>query len=73
MSIYSNKLGKRSLLRIFRSLRFRSKYFLFHISRKGTESINSEDFELDDLLSGVTHENMHSRINFGPQKGKELL
>lgn len=59
MSIYSNKLGKRSILRIIRSLRFRSKYFLFRISRKGTESINSNDFELDDLLSGVTHENMH--------------
>jgi len=73
MSINSNKLGKRCLLRIFRSLRFRSRYFLFCRSRDGITSKNTNAFELDDLLCGVTQENVHPRVNLGPPKGKELL
>lgn len=73
MSVYLKKLGKRGLLRAFRSLRFRNKYFRFYALRKDFESTSSDEFTLDDLLAGITDENKHEQIDYGPPVGRELL
>jgi len=35
--------------------------------------INNNSFKLEDLVSRVTHENLHAHISFGVKHGKELL
>lgn len=35
--------------------------------------VRNHDFKLEDLLSGITQENLHSRIDFGRPVGKELI
>lgn len=73
MSVYSKKLGKRSLFRIFRSISFRNRYFLCSTLRRGVESTNSNEFTLDGLISGITDENKHEKIDYGPPAGRELI
>ena len=35
--------------------------------------VRSHNFKLEDLLSGITQENLHSRIDFGIPVGTELI
>ncbi|MDX1916250.1 MAG: AbrB/MazE/SpoVT family DNA-binding domain-containing protein [Methylophilus sp.] len=35
--------------------------------------IKTNEFKLEDLLSAITPENLHSRIDFGEPVGKELI
>lgn len=35
--------------------------------------VKTNEFKLEDLLSGITQENQHSRIDFGVPVGKELI
>jgi len=37
------------------------------------EPIRTNECDLDQLLAGITPENLHSEINFGTPTGKELL
>lgn len=37
------------------------------------QPIRSPEFALSDLLAGITHENLHEEIDFGPPVGKERL
>lgn len=37
------------------------------------EPVKSNEFKLEDLLSGITQDNLHSRIDFGAAVGKELI
>ena len=37
------------------------------------EAVKVNEFKLDDLLSGVTQENLHERVEFGLPVGKELI
>jgi antitoxin MazE len=37
------------------------------------EPISPDKYDLAHLLSGITSENLHSEIDFGPPVGKELL
>jgi antitoxin MazE len=37
------------------------------------EPIKPGKFDLAQLLSGITRENLHSEIDFGPPVGRELL
>lgn len=37
------------------------------------EPIREVEFSLDDLLAGITDENLHEEIDFGPPVGKEFL
>lgn len=37
------------------------------------QPIKNNEFRLDDLLQGVTQENIHEREDFGKPVGKELL
>ena len=35
--------------------------------------VKANEFKLEDLLSAITQENLHSRIDFGVPVGKELI
>jgi antitoxin MazE len=37
------------------------------------EPIDMPEYNLDDLLAGVTLENFHEEIDFGPPVGKEII
>jgi antitoxin MazE len=37
------------------------------------EPIRRNEFDIDQLLAGITSDNIHSEIDFGVSKGKELL
>jgi antitoxin MazE len=37
------------------------------------EPIQPEDFDLAALLAGITDENLHEEIDFGPRAGRERL
>jgi len=37
------------------------------------EPVATPEFSLDDLLAGVTAENLHEEASFGPRKGREAL
>lgn len=37
------------------------------------EPVKSNEFKLEDLLSGITQDNLHTRIDFGAPVGKELI
>jgi antitoxin MazE len=37
------------------------------------EAATSPDYDLDDLLAGITAENIHDPIDFGPMAGQESL
>ena len=37
------------------------------------EPIRRSEFDLSQLLAGITPDNLHSEIDFGIRKGKELL
>lgn len=37
------------------------------------QPIKNNEFKLDELLQGVTQENIHARVDFGKPVGKELL
>lgn len=37
------------------------------------EPVKSNEFKLEDLLSGITQDNLHHRIDFGTPVGKELI
>jgi antitoxin MazE len=37
------------------------------------EPIRAGKYDLDRLLSGITRENIHTEVDFGPPVGKELL
>jgi antitoxin MazE len=36
------------------------------------EPVRQKTYDLDDLLKGVTPENLHEPIHFGPPEGKEV-
>lgn len=35
--------------------------------------VKTDEFELEELLAGITPENLHERADFGSPAGKELL
>ena len=35
--------------------------------------VRPDDFDLDQMLAGITLDNLHSEVNFGAPAGKELL
>ncbi len=37
------------------------------------EALRVNEFKLEDLLSGVTQDNLHDRLDFGSPVGKELI
>jgi antitoxin MazE len=37
------------------------------------EPIRRKEFDLAQLLAGITPDNLHSEVDFGTSKGKELL
>jgi len=37
------------------------------------EPMRPREYELAELLSGITRENLHSAVDFGAPKGKEAL
>lgn len=37
------------------------------------EPIHRHEFDIAELLAGITAENLHSEVDFGVRKGKELL
>lgn len=37
------------------------------------EPVKSNEFKLEDLLSGITQDNLHHRIDLGAPVGKELI
>lgn len=37
------------------------------------EPLPDSQYELDALLAGITPENLHGEVDFGPAVGKELL
>ncbi len=43
------------------------------ISNIMSSTHNKYHYQLDDLLSQITNENLHSKIDFGKPIGKELL
>lgn len=38
-----------------------------------SKSVSKKDYTFQELMSGVTEENKHERISFGPLVGRELL
>jgi antitoxin MazE len=36
------------------------------------EPVRQKTYELDDLLKGITPNNLHSAVDFGPPEGKEV-
>ncbi len=36
------------------------------------EQLRQETYDLDDLLKGITSENLHEAVDFGPPQGKEV-
>jgi antitoxin MazE len=36
------------------------------------EAVRAKHFSLDELLAGITPENLHEEIDFGPPQGKEV-
>jgi len=59
------------------------KLFSLHLKQSGmfksekeliySQLTKSNEYALDELMSGIRDENKHDRIDFGPPKGKELL
>jgi antitoxin MazE len=37
------------------------------------EPVDREEFNIEDLVAGITPENRHAEISFGPPVGRELL
>jgi antitoxin MazE len=37
------------------------------------EPIRSQDYDIADLIAGITRDNRHDEIDFGPPTGKEVL
>jgi antitoxin MazE len=37
------------------------------------EPVRSVEYHLDDLLAGITPDNLHAEASFGPVVGKETL
>lgn len=37
------------------------------------ERISTREFDIDKLLAGITPQNLHTEIDFGTPRGKELL
>jgi antitoxin MazE len=34
--------------------------------------VQSKDYDLDDLISRITRQNLHEPVDFGPTQGKEI-
>jgi antitoxin MazE len=37
------------------------------------EPVRAQEFDLPELLAGITNENLHEEIDFGPPVGRERL
>jgi antitoxin MazE len=37
------------------------------------EPLRSKEYDLDELLAGITRENLHAEVSFGPALGKETF
>ncbi len=37
------------------------------------EPIQDQTYDLDTLLAGITDDNIHSEVDFGPPVGKEMM
>lgn len=37
------------------------------------EPVKAKKYSLEELLAGITEDNLHERVDFGPSVGKELL
>jgi antitoxin MazE len=37
------------------------------------EPIRSREYDLDQLLAGITRENLHAEVSFGPALGKDTF
>jgi len=37
------------------------------------ERVCDGEFDLDDLIAGITPDNLHAEVSFGPPVGKELI
>lgn len=37
------------------------------------EPVRENDYDLDDLIAGITSSNLHTEVDFGPAVGKEAF
>ena len=37
------------------------------------EPVRQREYDLDELIAGITPENLHAEVSFGPAVGKEAL